>query len=77
MPNRSIYSAETPTAASKRDSTAKDLRQDGRDSDCSARLQKMELQLVPPRPGPALTPTSRRVPRLDGYNTVKGIGDRE
>src|SRR5207253_7678022 len=77
IPNRSTYSAETPTAASKRDSTAKDLRQDRRGSDCSARLQPMERQAVPTRPGPALTPTSRRVPRLDGYNTVKGIGDRE
>src|SRR5206468_7604826 len=77
IPDRSTYSDGTPTAASKRDSTAKDLRQDRRDSGCSARLQKMELQTVPARPGPALIPTSRRVPRLDGYNTVKGIGDRE
>src|SRR5712692_5023570 len=75
--NRSICSAATPTAASRRDNTAKDLQNEQRDSDRLAKAQRIEVRPVPARIGPGLAPASLRVPRLDGYSIVGGIGDRE
>src|SRR5713226_4135466 len=70
--NRSTCSAATPSAARTRDNTAKDLRYERQNSDGPAKAQQIELRAVPARPGPGLTPTSRRVPRLDGYSIVGG-----
>ncbi len=67
--NRSTCSGAIRAAASIPDSTAKDLRSDLPDAGDPAEAQRFELQPVPAHRGPGLPPTSRCVPRLDGYNT--------
>ena len=67
--NRSTCSGAIRAAARRPDSTAKDLRSDLPDAGDPAEAQRFELQPVPAHRGPGLPPTSRCVPRLDGYNT--------
>src|SRR6267143_3678220 len=70
--NRPTCSAATPTAASRRGNTTKDLQYERRDSECPAKAQRIVLQPVPARTEPEQAPILRRVPRLDGYSTVEG-----
>ncbi len=72
--NRSTCSGAIRAAASRRDSTAKDLRSGLPDAGDPAEVQRFVLQPVPAHRGPGLPPTSRCVPRLDGYNTSHGKG---
>ncbi len=72
--NRSTCSGAIRAAASRPDSTAKDLRSDLRDAGDPAEAQRFALQPVPAHRGPGLPPTSRCVPWLDGYNTSRCKG---
>src|SRR6266568_3561948 len=72
--NRSTCSGAIRAAARRPDSTAKDLRSDLPDAGDPAEVQRFALQPVPAHRGPGLPPTSRCVPRLDGYNTSRGKG---
>lgn len=72
--NRSTCSGAIRAAARIPDSTAKDLRSDLPDAGDPAEVQRFALQPVPAHRGPGLPPTSRCVPRLDGYNTSRCKG---
>src|SRR6266478_529391 len=69
--------AATPTAASWRDNTAKDLQYQGRDSDCPAKAQRIQLRPVPARHGPGLLPLRGAFHGSTVIAQYKGIGDRE
>src|SRR5713101_7885862 len=57
--NRSTCSGAIRAAASRPDSTAKDLRSDLPDAGDPAEVQRFALQPVPAHRGPGLPPTSR------------------